>query len=156
MADIASIGIKTIDDQVTYSNQLNLTATKLSYKNVLAISKNTALKINTHSIYSDYMFYIKRDKCATVTFTEESARRFMYKPKLLAHILYKNVEFYALILRLNHMKSVSDFTMEKLVKGIILPYTSISDFFDEVLIKEKLPINRNLAKVNDDVKLTQK
>jgi hypothetical protein len=45
--------------------------------------------------------------------------------------------------------------MERLIEGIVLPYVSISDFFDEVLIKEKLPINRNLAKVNADVKLTQ-
>ena len=155
MADISRIGIKTIENQNTYANQLNLTVSKLNFKTVLAISKETALKLNTHCIYPDYMYYIKRDKCAVVTFTQESARRFMYKPKLLAHTLYKNVEFYALILRLNYMKSISDFTMERLIEGIVLPYVSISDFFDEVLIKEKLPINRNLAKVNADVKLTQ-
>ncbi len=149
-------GYKTINQQASTSAQLNLSVAKLSFKSVLAINKDTALKLNTHSIFSSYMGYLKRDRCAFVTFNEESARRYMYKPKLLAYSLYNNIEFYALILRLNHMSSVSDFTMEKLVEGIILPYANVTDFFNEVLIKEKLPINRNMEYVQNDVMLTQK
>ena len=42
------------------------------------------------------------------------------------------------------------------MEGILVPYVSVKDFFGEVLIKEKLPINRNMARVEEDVKLTQK
>ena len=54
------------------------------------------------------------------------------------------------------MKSVADFTMERLVAGIIIPYSSVKDFFSEVLIKEKLPINRNNVKVEKDINDTQR
>jgi len=148
-------GIKTIDQQASAAALLNLTWAKMSFKSVLAISKTTALKLNTHAVFSEYNYHIRNDECAFVTFTEDNARRYMYKPKLLAYALYGNIELYALILRLNHMKSVSDFTMESLMNGIIVPYTSIKDFFNEVFIKEKAPINRNIQKVEDDVKLTQ-
>lgn len=150
-----NIGIKTIDQQAANAALLNITWAKLSFKSVLAISKTTALKLNTRNIFSEYNYHMRNDECAYVTFTEENARRYMYKPKLLAFALYGNIELYALILRLNHMKSISDFSMEALIKGIIIPYTSIKDFFGEVFIKEKAPINRNIQQVEDDVKLTQ-
>lgn len=143
---------KTIEGQANSAAQLNITVARLSFKRVLAIKKNTVLKINTESIFKDYMTYIYRDKCGFVQFNEQSARKYMYKPKMLAYNLYNNIEFYALILRLNHMKSVSDFTMDKLMAGIILPFTNIKDYFDEVFIKEKLPINRNGAEVDNDIR----
>ena len=148
--------VKTIDDQASNASQINLNQAKLSFKSVLAISKKTAIKINTSAIFSDYMYYLKKDNCAMVTFTEENARKYMYKPKLLAYALYRNTDLYGLILRMNHMKSISDLTMERLVSGIIVPYSRVKTFFDEVLIKEKLPIRRNNAKVEEDERLTQK
>ena len=49
------------------------------------------------------------------------------------------------------MKSISDFTQEALEDGILLPIKSISDFLDEVLIKEKLSISRNKTEVLNDI-----
>ena len=149
------LGIKTIDEQAASASQRTISNAKLSFKTVLAISKDTALTLNTGSVFKDYMFYLTRDKCAYVVFTEENARRYMFKPKLLAYKMYGDADYYALILRLNHMKSISDFTMERLTEGIVVPYSSVKDFFSEVLIKEKLPINRNNAKVLRDQNLTQ-
>ena len=143
---------KTIEGQANSAAQLNISLARLSFKRVLSINKSKIMKINTGSIYKDYMTYIYRDKCGFVQFNEQSARKYMFKPKLLAYNLYNNVEFYGIILRLNHMRSVSDFTMEKLVSGIILPFTNIKDYFDEIFIKEKLPINRNGAEVDEDIR----
>ena len=151
-----ALGLRTIDDQAGTAAQIKLTTARLSYQNILAIKKDTALKLNLRSVFSEYSYYLKRDKCVYVYFTEENARRYAFKPKLLAYALYNNIEFSALIMRLNHMRSISDFTMERLVDGILVPYTSVKDFFNEVLIKEKLPINRNIAQVEADIKLTQK
>jgi len=151
-----ALGLRTIDDQASSASQLKMTTAKLSFQSILAIKKDTAIKLNTGSVFTDYSYYLRRDKCTYVFFNEESARRYAYRPKLLANAIYKNIEFAALILRLNHMKSVSDFTMERLIEGILVPFTSVKDFFNEVLIKEKLPINRNGAKVESDIRLTQK
>jgi hypothetical protein len=149
-------GIRTIESQASKNALNNLTPARLSFKTVLAISKTTALKLNTRAIFTDYMYHLRNDQCSYIIFTEEKARRYMYKPKLLAYALYGSTDFYQLIMRLNHMKSVADFTMEKLMDGILVPYVSVKDFFGEVLIKEKLPINRNMVRVEEDVKLTQK
>ena len=143
---------KTIEGQAASAAQLNITIARLSFKRVLSISKNNIIKLNTESIYKDYMYYINRDKCGFVQFNEQSARKYMFRPKMLAYNLYNNIEFYGIILRLNHMRSVSDFTMDKLMSGIILPFTNIKDYFDEVFIKEKLPINRNGAEVEEDIR----
>lgn len=151
-----ALGLRTIDDQAGSAAQLKLTPAQLSMQTVLAITKQTALKLNIRSVFTDYNHYLRRDKCTYVFFTEENARHYMYKPKMLSYDLYNNIEFAQLIMQLNHMKSVSDFTMEKLMDGILVPYTSVKDFFNEVLIKEKLPINRNRAQVEIDVRLTQK
>ena len=149
-------GIRTIENQAAKNALNSLTPARLSFKTVLAISKTTALKLNTRTVFPEYMYHLRNDHCTYVIFTEERARHYMYKPKLLAYALYGSPDFYQLILRLNHMKSVADFTMERLVEGIIIPYSSVKDFFAEVLIKEKSPINRNNAAVEADVNATQK
>lgn len=149
-------GMRTIESQAAKNSLNSLTPAKLSFKTVLAISKQTALKLNTRAVFTDYMYHLRNDQCTYVIFTEESARRYMYKPKLLAYALYGSPDFYQLIMRLNHMKSVADFTMERLVAGILIPYSSVKDFFSEVLIKEKSPINRNNAKVEKDINDTQR
>lgn len=142
---------RTITSQIAYGAQVNLTGAKLSYLDVLAIKNDTALKLKTMSILPPYMYQLKQQCCATVTFTEEQARPYIYKPKTLAYALYKNVELYSLILRVNHMKSISDFTKERLVQGLILPLSSVNDFLNEVIIKEKKPLARNAQNVKNDV-----
>ena len=62
---------KTIEGQANSAAQLNITVARLSFKRVLAIKKNTVLKINTESIFKDYMTYIYRDKCGFVQFNED-------------------------------------------------------------------------------------
>jgi hypothetical protein len=91
-------------------------------------------------------------QCSVISFNLEAAKAYAFRPKMLAHRLYKNVELYSLILRLNHMKSVSDFTEERLQQGIWLPTQDISTFLNEVLIKEKNPIDRNLSKMSSDTR----
>ena len=142
--------LRRISDQGTYDAQIHLTNASTSFQEVLKIKSDRALKINQTTVYSSYMYHLKNN-CFFVTMKEEQAKKFAYKPKSLAYALYRNVEFYSLILRLNHLRSVSEFTEELLVEGIIIPSTGIEDFLDEVLIKEKNPINRNLAQVLQDI-----
>lgn len=144
-------GKKTISGAASQEAQLAITTAKISFQELLRIKSDTAIKINQHSILTDYIRIIKEDNCVRVAFEEPQARQYAYKPKLIASIVYGNTNYYALILRLNFMKSVSDFTQQALEDGILLPIKSISDFLDEVLIKEKLPISRNKTEVLNDI-----
>ena len=143
---------RTIDSKAAYDAQLYLTNEKISFHEVLKIKLDTAIKINKRTLLTDYMRALKNDYCITITFNEEQARKFAYKPKLLSSAIYDNTEFYSLILRLNNMKSISDFTYEALLEGLIVPSTTVSDFLNEMLIKEKNPLNRNREKVQSDIK----
>ena len=142
---------KTLSGAASYESQLAITTAKLSFQEVLHIKNDTALKINQSTILTDYLRIIREEKCITVNFSEIQARRYAYKPKLLAYEAYGNTNYYALLLRLNYMKSISDFTQEALQEGILLPYKSIASFLDEVLIKEKAPISRNKTEVINDI-----
>lgn len=144
-------GKKTLSGAASYEAQLAITTAKISYQELLRIKTDTAIKINQTSVLTDYIRIIKDKQCIKVSFTEEQARKYAYKPKLIADNVYGNTNYYALILRLNYMKSISDFTQEALEEGILLPMKSISSFLDEVLIKEKAPISRNKTEVLNDI-----
>ena len=141
---------RTIRDQANRESQVHLTNASLSFQEVLKVKSDTALKINQINVYNDYMHFVKKE-CILVSFKSTSAKKYAYKPKSLAYSFYGNTELYTLILRLNHIYSVSEFTEEKLMGGLIIPTTGIISLLDEVLIKEKNPINRNLVEVNKDI-----
>ena len=143
---------RTIDSKAAYDAQVYLTNAKISFHELLKIKSEVTIKINKSSVFTDYMRALKNDYCVAISFTEAQAKKFAYKPKMLASAVYDNTEFYSLILRLNNMKSVSDFTYEALLEGLIIPSTSVTDFLNEMLIKEKNPVNRNREKVQNDIK----
>lgn len=142
---------RTISSQANYGSQIHLSNTNLNFHEILCIKNDTALMINKMCVFTDYMTHLKL-QCSVISFNLEAAKAYAFRPKMLAHRLYKNVELYSLILRLNHMKSVSDFTEERLQQGIWLPTQDISTFLNEVLIKEKNPIDRNLSKMSSDTR----
>ena len=93
---------RTINGQASYESQLSITTATLSFQELLRIKTDTAIKINQHTILTDYMRIIKDQECIKVTFTDIQARKYAYKPKLLANAVFGNTNYYALILRLNY------------------------------------------------------
>ena len=150
MASASPYSERTINNQINSASQTLITKAKLSKKSILCIKTDSALELNIFSILNPYLYRLKAACCRTVSFSEEQARAYAYKPKTLAYELYGNIELYSLILRLNHMKSISEFTQEKLVQGVIIPTTSVDDFLNEVLIKEKKQISRNGEEVQTE------
>lgn len=143
--------VRTINDQNLEYAQTHLTNSSLSYKDILLIKPEAALKINQHSVYKDYTYHLS-NITTFVIFKNEAAKRYAYKPKKLAYDLYDgNTELYSIIMRINHLYSISEFSEEKLIQGIYIPTSDVIAFMDEVLIKEKNPINRNLSEVLLDV-----
>lgn len=143
--------LATISSQAVYLSQLKLTQANLSLQNLLLTGSDRALKLNTRSIMDQYMKMLRGSQCKKVSFNDEQAKLYAYKPKLVSHIIYGTTELHYLILKLNYMKSVSDFSEERLKQGILMPTTSIESYLAEIQIKEEVVFNRNRETLNNDV-----
>ena len=64
---------------------------------------------------SDYINEIRNEYCASVELTDEQLTKYKYRPKLLCYDIYGVQELYYLILIINDMCSVKDFTKKKLI-----------------------------------------
>lgn len=148
---MARSSLSTITSQASYISQLRLTQETLSFHSLLKVTSDRALCLNTQSVFEDYMRLIRQGQCVKVSFSEEQAKTYAYKPKMLADLIYKNTELYYIILKANYMKSVSDFSQEALERGIIVPTSGIMNYLDEVLIKEEMRVNDNRQRVLNDV-----
>lgn len=60
-------------------------------------------------ITTDYLDDFKKE-AYKITLTAEEFRKYKYKPKLLAHDIYGNSEFHYIILAINGLYSIKDFT----------------------------------------------
>ena len=142
---------RSIQETINDGQSVSLKEADLSLHGVLHTHEKQIIKLNKNTILSQFMFHLK-DRCINISFNNEQAKRFAFKPRMLSQRIYGNVEMYSLILRLNNMHSVTDFTEEKLIDGIVVPNaSSIRNFLNEVLVKDKNEVNRNREKVNSDV-----
>lgn len=146
-----SVEFAKISSQITAGKSLSLNSAKLAFKDVLGIKNDTALVLNTESVLDEYMYYI-RQNAAKISMDDDQIRTFAYNPKALSYYVYGTTELYQLILRLNYLKSASEFTDTVLRNNIWIPSRSnIGSFITEVLNKEKTKITKQTAEVNDDI-----
>lgn len=77
---------------------------------------------STYNVVSDYLDELRDSEYTqTVQLSDEELMKYKYKPKLLAYDLYGNGEAYFIILLINDMSSVKQFTKDKL----LLPTQSV-------------------------------
>lgn len=75
---------------------------------------NETIHYAAYNIISDYLDEI-RDKCIQVKLSDAEMMKYIYRPKLLAYDIYKNQELAFLILIINDMYSIKQFTKNKLL-----------------------------------------
>lgn len=69
--------------------------------------------VSVLNVINDYMTELK-NACVTVELTEAQQWAYFYKPKVLCYDIYGNPELYFVILLLNDMADVKEFTKSKL------------------------------------------
>ena len=69
--------------------------------------------VSVLNVVNDYMTELK-NACVTVELTEAQQWAYFYKPKVLCYDIYGNPELYFVILLLNDMADVKEFTKSKL------------------------------------------
>ena len=69
--------------------------------------------VSVLNVVNDYMTELK-NACVTVELSEAQQWAYFYKPKVLCYDIYGNPELYFIILLLNDMADVKEFTKPKL------------------------------------------
>ena len=86
----------------------------LTYANFSLLEKISDIEIPTENIIFDYISEIKK-AAVTVKLTENEFIKYKYKAKLLAFDVYGTKESYFVIMALNNIIDVKDFTLKKLL-----------------------------------------
>ena len=89
--------------------------TAFCYNNLSFIDQIDNIKYNIYNVASDYIEEIIENYCKTIVLTDDQLAKYKYRPKLLCYDIYGSQEIYYLILIINDMCSVKDFTKNKLI-----------------------------------------
>lgn len=124
-------------DDITYYNFSILE----KYKN----DENITVEYVMSNIIYDYMDEIM-EKAVEIELSDDDYMKYRYKPKLLAYDVYKTTEVYFVILAMNGMCSIKDFTKRKLK----MLYTSdLIDLLNQIYSAEQSRISHNRKHLED-------
>lgn len=86
----------------------------VDYMNLSFLDKvSNGTWVSVLNVINDYMTELK-NACVTVELSEAQQWAYFYKPKVLCYDIYGNPELYFVILLLNDMADVKEFTKPKL------------------------------------------
>ena len=88
--------------------------TNFCYNNLSFIDQIDNIKYNIYNVASDYIDEIRDNYCMDVVLTDDQLAKYKYRPKLLCYDVYGSQEMYYLILIINDICSIKDFTKNKL------------------------------------------
>ena len=123
----------TISEQIEKNNEKEISYRSLhSVARIHDVSSNVVITVPYLSLMNKYRYLLD---AITVTYIldEELQMHYRYKPKTLSEDLYGTVDLWFELLRLNHMRSIIDFTPKK-VK--VYDPDKIRSFINEILILE--------------------
>ena len=88
--------------------------TVICYNNLSFIDEYSNFRFNTYNVLSDYVDDIRKDYCLKVVLDDEQMLKYKYRPKQLCYDIYGNGELAFIILIINDMYSIKDFTKNKI------------------------------------------
>lgn len=106
----------TIDQFIACQSDTEMSYNNLSFIDSIEYSfMNQKINYSTHNILSDYLDEIRDEYCIQVALSDNDLMKYMYRPKLLCHNIYGNGELAFIILLINDMYSVKQFTKTTLL-----------------------------------------
>lgn len=95
----------TIEEFVESGSGITITYPNLSFTDMMT----NGTWVSVHNVISDYIDEL-RNACVNVSLTIEQQFMYFYKPKLLCYDMYGNPELYFIILLINDIADVKEFT----------------------------------------------
>ena len=87
----------------------------ICYNNLSFIDQYNGIKFNTYNVLSDYIDEIRENYCMTIKLNKDQLFKYMYKPKLLCYDIYGNGELAFIIMEINDMCNIKEFTKDTLL-----------------------------------------
>lgn len=95
----------TIEEFIESGSGVTIIYPTLSFSDMLS----NGTWVSVHNVINDYIEEL-RNACINVELNTEQQFKYFYKPKLLCHDMYGNPELYFIILLINDMADVKEFT----------------------------------------------
>ena len=89
--------------------------TVICYNNLSFIDQYGNIKYNTYNVLGDYLDEIRDDYCVRITLNDDQMMKYKYNPKLLCFDIYGNGELAFIIMIINDMCNIKDFTKKVLL-----------------------------------------
>lgn len=119
----------TVESFISAGKGITISYNNLSY--IESISNGT--KVPFLNVIQDYMEELKSFSM-TIEMSDEEYRKYAYKPKLLANDIYGNSELFFVILLINGICDMKEFTKKKL---FLIPKSSIEKALTMIYNSEK-------------------
>ena len=143
MANVSITKCHTISDFKDYVDLADISYPKTFLKSVVNTESGNLI-VNSTSLPNKYYDFILSATRTTVL-TDEEMRRYKFNPKLLCFDLYGTVELWGLLLKVNNMTSVTEFTKPK-----IKTFTSqIFSILNEIFVLEDHNIVENKERLKN-------
>lgn len=108
----------TIEEFIESGSGVTITYPTLSFTDMLS----NGTWVSVHNVVNDYIEEL-RNACVNVELNSDQQFKYFYKPKLLCHDMYGNPELYFIILLINDMADVKEFT-KPVIKMLRKPHMS--------------------------------
>lgn len=123
-------------DEITYHNFSIL---------VKCIGENSSIEYSQDNILYDYVDELK-EKSVLVSMTDNEYIKYKYKPKLLSYDIYGTTEMYFVIMVLNGICNIKDFSKRKVR---LLKKSDMLDLLNQIYTAESDYIKYNRAHLDD-------
>lgn len=100
----------TIDQFIQCQSDSNI-----CYANLSFIDQHDGIKYNTYNVLSNYIDEIRENYCTIVKLDKDQLFKYKYRPKLLCYDIYGESELAFIILIINDICDVKEFTKDTLL-----------------------------------------
>lgn len=135
----------TLEEFISISNSLS---NKFDYRSFCMIEKRGGVEYPIYNVLNDYMYELK-EKALEINLSNKEKATYIYNPKLLSQKLYGSTLWYYLILKLNNLCNVHDFSIPN-NKLLLLKPSDFKDFLEKVYSSEKNTIAYYNSKHQND------
>lgn len=136
----------TIQNIIDHGKHLKINNSELSLKYVMNNSANEKFIINISNLFEKY-YELLLDNTVIVVLTDEEYLKYRFKPKVLSYDLYGTMELHYMLLRLNHVYSVTNFDF----KEVRVFNTNILSLLNEIMILENEEFIENAVDVIKEI-----
>lgn len=103
----------TIQSIIEAGRELKITGNDLHFKHVVTNTKGEKSVVLMNAIFEKY-YSLMLDHSVLVELTDVEYHKYRYKPRVMSTDLYGTPELHFLLLRLNHLVSVTEFDLKEL------------------------------------------